>query len=287
MSNGIIAAGIDVGSSTVQVALVTDRDDLDGPLLGTMEERIRRRIPSRVARHAFDNILAAHGLAESDVAYVASTGDDEAVPFRHGHFYGMTTHARGALFLDPEVRGALDVGALHSRAIVFSPEGRVERHRMTGQCASGSGQFLENISRYLGVTLDEVGPLSLQAQGAEPPSGICAVLAETDVINLVSRGVPTPDILRGLHVSVSQRLGRLLKAVKAKGPVLVTGGGSRDEGLLAVLRERLEAQGTTDIELRTHPLAPLAGAIGAGLWGLVRHRVLAEQEGREGAPAAP
>jgi len=109
--------------------------------------------------------------------------------FRTGHFYGMTTHARGGLFLDPEARAVLDVGALHSRAWRWTSARRVLGYRMTSQCASGSGQFLENICRYLGITLEEIGPLSLAADQPEPSSSICAVLAETDVINMVSRGI--------------------------------------------------------------------------------------------------
>ena len=62
---------------------------------------------------------------------------------------------------------------------------------MTSQCASGSGQFLENIARYLGVSHDEIGQLSMQATKPEKVSSICAVLAETDVINMVSRGITT------------------------------------------------------------------------------------------------
>lgn len=285
MTAPIATAGIDVGSSTVQVALLASREG-GAVVVRTMEERIRRRVPERVAAHAFEAVLRAEGMGREDVGYVASTGDDEAVPFRDGHFYGMTTHARGALFLDPAARGALDVGALHARAMVFDERGRVLHHRMTGQCASGSGQFLENISRYLGVTLEEVGPLSLRAKSAEPPSGICAVLAETDVINLVSRGVSTPDILRGLHVSVAQRLTRLLKSVKAEGPALLTGGGSQDVGLVAVLREKLVEEGQKDVDLRAHPMGPFAGAIGAALWGMVRHRALLAAGGAgEGARA--
>ena len=69
----------------------------------------------------------------------------------------MTTHARGALFLDPTARAALDIGGLHARGLKMNEDGRVLSHRMTSQCASGSGQFLENIARYLGVPLDDVG----------------------------------------------------------------------------------------------------------------------------------
>ena len=74
--------------------------------------------------------------------------------------------------------------------------------KMTSQCASGSGQFLENIARYLGVAVEEIGPLSKSSQDPEKVSSICAVLAETDVINMVSRGIATPDILKGIHLSM-------------------------------------------------------------------------------------
>src|SRR5262249_5421277 len=148
------------------------------------------------------------------VAYVASTGEGESVGFADGHFYGMTTHARGARFLVPEARAAVDLGALYTRVFAIDDRSRVLRHRMTSQCASGTGQFLENIARYLGVRLDEVGPLSAAAPRAEPCSSICAVLAETDVINMVSRGVPTGELLRGIHESIAQRIVKLLRGVQ-------------------------------------------------------------------------
>ena len=160
------------------------------------------------------------------------------MPFRTGHFYGMTTHARGGLFLDPEARAVLDVGALHARAMLMDERAKVLGYRMTSQCASGSGQFLENICRYLGITIDEIGPLSLRADEPEPCSSICAVLAETDVINMVSRGIATPNILKGIHQSMA---GRYLQAARPRsertGVVLVTGGLAADVGLLAALRE--------------------------------------------------
>jgi benzoyl-CoA reductase subunit D len=144
---------------------------------------------------------------------------------------------------------------------------------MTSQCASGSGQFLENICRYLGVTIDEVGPLSLEADNPEPCSSICAVLAETDVINMVSRGVSIPNILKGIHQSMAGRYLKLLNSVGARGTALVTGGLAEDRGLLATLAELL-AEGGTELKVRAHEQSVLAGALGAALWGAFRVRKL-------------
>jgi benzoyl-CoA reductase subunit D len=136
---------------------------------------------------------------------------------------------------------------------------------MTGQCASGSGQFIENIARYLGVPISQVGELSLKAESAEQPSGICAVLAETDVINMVSRGIPAQNILKGIHLSVGNRLVKLLSSVRAEPPTLITGGLAMNQGLIEAVRE-LAVEQKRDIEIRTHEHSPLAGALGAALW---------------------
>ena len=95
---------------------------------------------------------------------------------KKGHFYSMTTHAKGGVFLIPESVTVVDMGALFVRAIAIDHRGKVINYKMTGQCASGSGQFVENISRYLGLSIEEVGETSLKATKPETPSGICAVL---------------------------------------------------------------------------------------------------------------
>lgn len=270
-----ISAGIDVGTSSIKV-VVMDAPEVGEPrLIASSVERIRKRDPRVVARHCFDLALGDAGLEEGALDYVASTGEGDMVDFRRGHFYGMTTHARGAAFLCPGVSGALDIGALHARAIRMTPEARVLGYRMTSQCASGSGQFVENIARYLGVTVEEVGALSKQATSPEKPSGICAVLAETDVINMVSRGVARPDILRGIHESMADRLVRLLRSAQISGEVALTGGLARDEGLRAAIGDLLAKEKRVKVSLRVHDDAILAGAIGAAFWGAVRARRLA------------
>jgi benzoyl-CoA reductase subunit D len=284
-----LTAGIDAGSSSVKVALLRSRAGERGELLGHGLQRIRRRNLVEVVRAAFAAACAGAGLTLRDFDYVASTGDGDAVDFRTGHFYSMTTHARGALFFEPEARAALDVGALHARAMSFDHRGKVLRHRMTSQCASGTGQFLENIARYLGVAIEDVGQLSLGSTAAEPCSSICAVLAETDVINLVSRGVPTADILRGIHLSVAGRLVRLLRASSEGGVVLVTGGLARDAGLLACVREMTPESAAAKeraFDVRAHPDSILAGAVGAALLGAYRHAQLERAGSQQVRPPA-
>jgi benzoyl-CoA reductase subunit D len=272
----IIAAGVDVGSSGAKFVLVKTAADGTAKPLALHNERIRRRDLRKVIREGYEVVLQAAGLQRDDIAYIASTGEGELVDFRSGHFYGMTTHARGAAFLLPGVSAVIDVGALHARAMCIDERSRVLNYRMTSQCASGSGQFLENVARYLGIMLEDVGPLSCEAKNPEPVSSICAVLAETDVINMVSRGISRNDILKGIHLSMAGRYVKLLRAIGASGDVAITGGLASDIGLTRALEERI-AEEKLDMRVRTHADSIYAGALGAALWGAYRHRVLARR----------
>jgi len=278
MKNGgsLLAAGVDVGSSAVKFAVVQIADDGSEKILALHNERIRRRELRKVIREGYDLALQSAGVRESEIAYAASTGEGELVDFRRGHFYGMTTHARGAVFLLPGTTAVIDLGALHARAMRVDERSRVLAYRMTSQCASGSGQFLENVARYLGIMLEDVGPLSCEAKNPEAVSSICAVLAETDVINMVSRGVSRNDILKGIHLSMAGRYIKLLRSIAAEGDVAITGGLAADIGLCRALDEKI-AEEKLPMRVRTDQNSIFAGAIGAAFWGGYRHQVLARR----------
>ena len=278
-----ITAGIDIGSGAVKTALFRTQGGTS-EWLAKRVERIRRRDPLQLARDAYQGLLEETRITPEEVDYVATTGEGESIKFSTGHFYSMTTHARGAIFLRPDARAVVDIGALNGRAIHIDERGKVLAYKMTSQCASGSGQFLENIARYLGVALEEIGPLSESSKNPEKVSSICAVLAETDVINMVSRGIATQDILKGIHLSMASRLVKLLKVTGIKqGTLLLTGGLALDTGLLAAMREELVTEKVTGLQAFNHPDSIFAGAIGAAIWGAFRHEKLARLKERAAA----
>ena len=100
------AAGIDIGSSGVKTAIF--RVETGGgekpveTLLASRVDRLLRRNPAAVAEEGYQAALATAGLSAEEVDYVASTGEGEIIEFRRGHFYTMTTHARGAKYLLPD-----------------------------------------------------------------------------------------------------------------------------------------------------------------------------------------
>ncbi len=266
--------GIDVGSSFIKLALV---DYQEQPAIkDILVEKIRKRNPTAVIDKAVNTLLERNTIEYGDVLYVASTGEGELVGRKRGHFYSMTTHARGVFHHHSDAKTVVDMGALYSRVITLETGARVKTYAMTGQCASGSGQFLENITRYLGVTISEVGPLSLKSNDPAKTSGICAVLAETDVINMVAQGIPTPDIIKGIHLSIARRIVMLLSKLKVESPVYLTGGMALDEGLIEAIRE-ISSERNMNLKVYSSADNIATGAIGAALWGGFRHFKLLDQ----------
>ncbi|HMT95263.1 MAG TPA: benzoyl-CoA reductase subunit D [Ferruginibacter sp.] len=275
MESPIYTMGIDIGSNFIKLVLMDY--SAQSVLLDKQTEKIRKRNPEQLAEEMIQSMLRKFNLKYEDLAYLASTGEGDMLKRKRGHFYGMTTHAKGAHYFYPDARTVVDMGALFVRAIKVSPDARVMDYKMTGQCASGSGQFVENISRYLGLSIEEVGDVSLKAENPEVSSGICAVLAETDVINMVSRGISTPNIIKGIHLSIASRIIKLMSSLKAESPIILTGGMALNKGMMQALEEQLVETGKK-FEIKTHPDAGYAGAIGAALWGGFRHVKLAARE---------
>ncbi|KAA3651426.1 MAG: benzoyl-CoA reductase subunit D [Bacteroidetes bacterium] len=279
MTNPIYTMGIDVGGSYVK-GVIMKYDDATGDhkIVDKQTEKIRKRDPKDVVVDAVEMLLERNQLDYKDIAYLASTGEGEMVIRKTGHFYSMTTHARGGKFFNPEAKTVVDMGGLYVRAIKVDEKGKVMDYKMTGQCASGSGQFIENISRYLGLAIEEVGPMSLKADNPEVPSGICAVLAETDVINLVSKGLSTPNIVKGINLSIAGRVVKLLGSLKAESPIALVGGMGMNTGMIQAVEELSREKKKVDLVFTSNPDAIYSGAVGAALWGGYRYYKLKEKE---------
>ena len=268
MTHKLYTLGIDVGGSYIKAVLMNYSNEPE--VIDKRTEKVRKRNPAVVTEEMIKLLLSKNNLEHDNIAYLASTGEGEMVTHKTGHFYSMTTHAKGGIFLSPGVKTVVDMGALFVRAIKVDERGKVLDYKMTGQCASGSGQFIENISRYLGLAIGEVGDISLKAKNPETPSGICAVLAETDVINMVSRGITTPNIIKGIHLSIGNRVVRLLSSLKAESPIILTGGMAMNKGMIQAIEE-LAKESKYEFEFRTSPDAVYSGALGAALWGGFRY----------------
>jgi predicted CoA-substrate-specific enzyme activase len=259
-----LIAGVDIGSGTSKCVLV----DADGAVRGRGLSRTKADF-ERVAREVVDLARADAGADADDVAYVATTGLGRyAIPFRDIQITDLTCGARGAASEFPQSRYVLDIGAQCSRAIKLRDGGKVKEFHMNEKCAAGSGGFLERAAKYLEVGVADIGALSVSARKPQAISSVCAVLAESEIINHVSEGVSVDNILRGIHNSLADRALNLLKRVGLDGEVTLIGGVALQDGMVAALRDKLGVP-------VNGPAAPqFAAALGAALLGLQRFRKL-------------
>jgi len=256
----MLVAGIDVGSGTTKCVLV----DEAGVVCGRGLAKTRADF-EKVAREAVGLALEAAGHHGDAIGYIATTGLGRyALPFRDIQITDLTCGARGAATVCPEARFVLDIGAQCSRAIRLRDGGKVKEFHMNEKCAAGSGGFLERAAKYLEVAVADIGPLSLRAARPQAISSVCAVLAETEIINHVSEGVTVENILRGIHDSLADRALSLLKRVGLDGPVAFIGGVARQEGMVVALREKL----AVPVHVPEGP--QFAAALGAALLGRQR-----------------
>ncbi len=267
-------AGIDVGSTYTKAAIV----GAGGELVGTGICKTGFKL-ERAAESALDQALDDAGLGRGDLAYITTTGyGRHQVGLRDLQVTDLTAQAWGARAFFPGTRTVLDVGGQTMKAMRLDGAGQVRSFRLNDKCAAGTGAFLEKTARYLGFEIEDIGDL---VAGSETPvaiSGVCAVFAESEVINHVSSGASPASIVHGAIESLVERSVRLMKRVQMEPEVTLVGGIIRFRKMVDVMREQLDA----DVNVPPGALVQFTGAIGAAVLG---HRRLAGRKAEELAAA--
>ncbi len=265
--DGSLVAGLDVGARTAKAVLL----DAEGRTVGTGIARMRPDFTG-LARDVLAAAVKEAGASPDDVAYVATTGLGRYnVPFRDLQITDITAVAGGAAHLFPGTHCVLDIGAQSTRALHVLEGGRVKEFRTNDKCAAGAGGFAERAARYLEVKLDDLGTLSLKADSAQVISSVCAVFAESEIINLVSVGQSVENIVRGIHDSLAQRGQQLMKRVGIEPEITFVGGMALQAGMVRALEQVLGQS----VNVPERP--ELVAALGAALLG--RQRLVRQQEG--------
>jgi predicted CoA-substrate-specific enzyme activase len=246
--------GVDIGSTMTKVVIMnqTTLASVIGP---TGPEH--RKLANRVMEEA----LAKAKLAFEDITYVVATGYGRInVPFADKQITEISCHARGVGHLLPEVRTVIDIGGQDSKGLKLK-EGRVVDFVMNDKCAAGTGRFLEVTAEELGVSLEDMGRLSLEAENRVEISSTCTVFAAQEVVAKLSEGVALPDIIAGLHEAIAIRIYGMVRRLKIEREIALTGGGAKNIGLVRALEAKL------GFPVLVPPEPLLTGAIGAALLG--------------------
>ena len=249
-------AGIDSGSTSTDVVILDkDQNIVTGIILPTGAGA------AIGAERALEEALKDAGLKREDIDAMVTTGYGRtAISDGDKSITEITCHARGAHFLNPEVRTVIDIGGQDSKVIRLDENGAVANFVMNDKCAAGTGRFLEMMARTMEMSLDDMGKACLSYKEDITISSMCTVFAESEVVSLIAQNKATDDIVHGLNKAVASKTAALAKRVGGEERYMMTGGVSKNQGLVKTLEEKL---GTT---LVISDKAQLCGALGAALF---------------------
>jgi predicted CoA-substrate-specific enzyme activase len=263
------SAGIDVGSTYTKTVIVNDQNEVVAKAMVPTGFNL-----DKAAEKSFQSAIKAAACMRADIHYIVSTGYGRyQVTFRDVNATDLTSVSRGSKALFPETSTVLDIGGQTMKAMRLDEHARVKSFRLNDKCAAGTGAFLEKTARYMGFNTEEIGPLVSTSKDAVPISGVCAVFAESEVINHLSHGSSPADIMHGAMVSLVERSVQLMKRVKIQPEVTLTGGILRFEPMVRVIQEKLD----TDVNLPAGEMVQFVGAFGAAILGQQRLSNLSEK----------
>ena len=226
----MLFAGVDIGSTTSKCALL----DANGQQAAFYLEhtQFNRNLSGEAV---LQKALAQCGKKHEDIAYIVSTGyGRKAFARANKDIPEIIAHAVGTAALMPGTRTIIDIGGQDSKVIELNEAGIVSRFEMNDKCAAGTGRFFEVLTqRLLGIDMDELAPLILNAKDPCPISSMCTIFAESEIISYLSQGVPIENIAAGMGLSVVRRIISLGKSgqIAFKEPIVFSGGVAKNDGI--------------------------------------------------------
>ena len=141
----------------------------------------------------------------------------------------------GAVY--PQVRTVFEIGGESSKYIRLDGGSIVDYDR-SGECAAGTGSFLDQQALRMQYSVEEVGCVVSGASCAARIAGRCSVFAKSDMIHAQQKGYSPAEILRGLCDAVARNFkSSIVKGRPVEAPVALIGAVSQNAGVTGALRE--------------------------------------------------
>ena len=241
-------AGLDLGSVNTKLVVLENGE----------------RIYSQVVPSRFDSVQAGITLLK---AYSAENGEKPEklvvtgygrVNFPEGRVITeISCQGRGCHAYFPDYAFILDLGGQDAKVIKKNAEGKIVQFIMNDKCAAGTGRFLDIILKGLDLTSEE---LNLAADAKPMPiNSMCTVFAESEVITMLAKGIPKPEVVAGLFKSTAKRLANFVESVGHPECLIFTGGGAHYSLLVRFLERELKEK------VVIPPEPELTAAFGAAL----------------------
>ena len=176
-------------------------------------------------------------------------------------------HAFGAHAVFPGTRTVLDIGGQDTKAIQVDSHGLVTSFYMNDRCAAGCGRYLGYIADEFNISLNELGPLAIEATHEVNICSTCTVFAAAEIRELLNVGQKRSDILAGLHRAIVMRAMSLLaRSGGVRNEFTFTGGVARNQAVLKYVSDLVLQNYGQDITINVHPDSIFMGALGGAMF---------------------
>jgi len=260
----LITAGIDIGSISSKAVVM-----VDGEIYSVSVMRTGSNSPDS-AKKVMDWALEGTGLKLNDINYIVGTGYGRVnVPMANNALTEIACHAKGANYIwGSTVRTILDVGGQDIKAIKCDEKGKVLSFLMNDKCAAGTGRGMEVLADLLQIPIEEMGAVSLKVdEEPEPVSCTCVAFAKTEAMGLLRRGWSKEKVLAAYMRAMAIRMCTLIERVGCEKDLVVTGGQSKNIGIISRIEKILEMKPLPMPNWEENGKDPMvAGAIGAALF---------------------
>ncbi|GHT74072.1 hypothetical protein FACS189456_5180 [Bacteroidia bacterium] len=218
-TKNILRIGIDVGSTTAKIAVL----DPNGQLVYNDYRRHNTKI-TEVVCEFLKEIEAKFGNCRVSAMVTGSAGMGIS-EFADIPFVQEVVAASRLIFEKyPKVRTLVDLGGEDSKMIFFHPD-RQPDIRMNGNCAGGTGAFIDQMAMLLNIPIEQLNENLQDKPTVYPMASRCGVFAKTDVQNLISREVPKSDIIASVfHAVAAQTMNTLARACDIEPKIMFCGG---------------------------------------------------------------
>ena len=212
--------GIDVGSTTAKLVAI----DSEGNVLHTDYRRHNARA-REVVCEMLDGLLPVVGADQSlEVHITGSVGMGLSERYGFPFVQEVVAAARAIRKDHPEVASMIDIGGEDAK-VVFFRNGEPADLRMNGNCAGGTGAFIDQMAVILGIDVRDLNDLASRSTRVYPMASRCGVFSKTDIQNLIAKNVCREDIAASIfHAVAVQTVVTLAHGYEINPPILLCGG---------------------------------------------------------------
>lgn len=211
--------GVDVGSTTIKIVII----DSDYQIIYKSYRRHQANIQQTFIEE-LDKVSKQFGGTQFNINITGSAGMGIGERIGIGFVQEVVAAVEVVNKVYPETHTLIDLGGEDAKMVFFA-QGKHPDIRMNGSCAGGTGAFIDQMANLMHISIEELGEQALQFEKIYPIASRCGVFAKTDVQNLISRNVPTPDISASiLHAVALQSVTTLSRGCDIVPKVLCIGG---------------------------------------------------------------